>query len=227
MMDFATVLSVPAREQPLFKSRDRILQIATELFADRGFDAVTVRDLAQRANVNIAAVNYHFRSKDDLYKAVIDQAFARWAREVVIVETASSSETPESVIRAIVESLLDPVLLRPKRPDHIRLLGWELLRTTSLASDSDVAPTFLPLVQTVAAALRRSALRSAPIDELDAALLAHGIIGQCLLVGSAMQATPDQDSQPSRSATLIDQMVAIALGGLSAIAGRKLPGPQQ
>jgi TetR/AcrR family transcriptional regulator, regulator of cefoperazone and chloramphenicol sensitivity len=227
MMDFATVLPVSSSELPLFKARDRILQIATELFADRGFDAVTIRDLAQRASVNVAAINYHFRSKDDLYKAVVDQAFARWAREVVIVDMQSSGETPETVIRAIVESLLDPVLLRPRRPDHIRLLGWELLRATSLAADSTTAPAFLPLVQTVASALARSAPRSAPLPESDAALLAQSLIGQCLLFGFARQVFPDTKVHSLHNVDLVDQIVAIALAGLAAIMGQTRRTPSE
>jgi AcrR family transcriptional regulator len=44
-----------------------------QLFADRGFSAVSVRDIAAAAEVNVAAVNYHFQSKENLYREVLTQ----------------------------------------------------------------------------------------------------------------------------------------------------------
>lgn len=54
------------------KTKERILKVANELFASLGFAATTVRDIAQRAEVNLAAINYHFKNKENLYWAVFD-----------------------------------------------------------------------------------------------------------------------------------------------------------
>jgi AcrR family transcriptional regulator len=53
------------------ESRARLLEAAGQMFADRGFDGVSVRQVAQRAKVNAAAVNYHFGGKGGLYHAVL------------------------------------------------------------------------------------------------------------------------------------------------------------
>lgn len=50
--------------------RQRLLLEAMRLFADRGFDAVTVRDITQAAGVSVGLVNHHYGSKDELRKAV-------------------------------------------------------------------------------------------------------------------------------------------------------------
>ena len=52
--------------------RDPILNAAEELFANQGFDGTSVRDIAQRANVNLAMINYYFGSKEKLLEALID-----------------------------------------------------------------------------------------------------------------------------------------------------------
>jgi AcrR family transcriptional regulator len=58
-------------------TRDRILAAATELFSERSFDGATMRDIAAEAGVTQPLVNYHFRSKDELWQAAVDALFAR------------------------------------------------------------------------------------------------------------------------------------------------------
>src|ERR1700682_6408320 len=52
-------------------TKDRLLDTAERLFAKSGIDAVSLRDITAEAGVNLAAVNYHFQSKDSLMEAVI------------------------------------------------------------------------------------------------------------------------------------------------------------
>src|SRR6185503_18309631 len=50
--------------------RERILDAALDLFGERGLNGTTVRDIAARAKVNVAAISYHFGGKDELYREV-------------------------------------------------------------------------------------------------------------------------------------------------------------
>ena len=56
-------------------TRDRIFKAAERLFADRGYDATSVRAIVAKARVNQAAINYHFAGKDGLYREVLRAAF--------------------------------------------------------------------------------------------------------------------------------------------------------
>ena len=56
--------------------QDRLLDAAEQLFSENGFDGASVRDIAAAAGCNIAAVNYYFGSKDNLYTEV-------WRRQLV------------------------------------------------------------------------------------------------------------------------------------------------
>ncbi len=56
------------------KTRKKLIEAAGQLFAERGFNGVTVRDIAQKAGTNLSALNYHFRSKEALYREVILEA---------------------------------------------------------------------------------------------------------------------------------------------------------
>jgi AcrR family transcriptional regulator len=56
------------------ETRERILRVAAQQFADRGFKKVTVRDICKAARANVAAVNYHFGDKSGLYREVLQRA---------------------------------------------------------------------------------------------------------------------------------------------------------
>lgn len=53
--------------------RDHILQVGEQLFAEQGFDGTSVRDIAQRAQVNLAMISYYFGSKEKLLIALIEE----------------------------------------------------------------------------------------------------------------------------------------------------------
>ena len=56
------------------KTRVKLTAAAGELFADRGFNGVTVRDIVKKAETNLSALNYHFRTKEALYREVVLEA---------------------------------------------------------------------------------------------------------------------------------------------------------
>ena len=59
------------------ETRDRILAAAVALFSERSFDGATTRQIAERAGVTQPLLHYHFRSKDDLWRAAVDALFDR------------------------------------------------------------------------------------------------------------------------------------------------------
>ena len=58
-------------------ARDRIVAAATDLFSERSYDGATTRDIAARAGVTQPLVNYHFRSKEELWRTAVDALFDR------------------------------------------------------------------------------------------------------------------------------------------------------
>lgn len=65
--------SVRASADP---TRERILAAALDLFSERSFEGATTREIAKRADVTQPLLNYHFRSKDELWRAAVDGLFA-------------------------------------------------------------------------------------------------------------------------------------------------------
>jgi AcrR family transcriptional regulator len=88
---------------------DRLLDVAEKLFCERGFDGTSVRDLTRAADCNIAAVNYHFGSKDQLYR----QMFQRHMERVFTVHRkniGSVMSGPNPTLEKLLETLIRTAL---------------------------------------------------------------------------------------------------------------------
>ena len=85
-------------------TRERILDVAERLFAERGFDATSLRNITTDAAVNLAAVNYHFGSKDELILAALKRRDARW-REWFGHALARRAESPRGRLLAVFDAL--------------------------------------------------------------------------------------------------------------------------
>ena len=70
-------------------TRQALLQAGAALFSERGFDGVSIEDLAGRAGVNKALISYHFRGKRRLYVAILESAFAAMADRLKEIEAAA------------------------------------------------------------------------------------------------------------------------------------------
>lgn len=91
-------------------TRQRLLDAAQHLFAERGYEGTSLRGLAEAAEANIAAANYHFRSKEGLLQAVIARAMApvNAERERRLNDLlAAGAPELEQLVRAFVEPGLD------------------------------------------------------------------------------------------------------------------------
>ena len=92
-----------------FSTKDRILGAAEELFAQHGFAGTSLRQVTSRADVNIAAVNYHFGSKENLVNEVFRRRMDEMsAQRMARLEAALAAEACdlETVLAAFVEPAL-------------------------------------------------------------------------------------------------------------------------
>ncbi len=100
------------------ETRQRLLDAAIELAAERGYDGATVALIAKRADVSMSSIYWHFASKDQLLAAVIDRSFAAWAGDAVIW-----TEPPGGVRRSehIAALMAQDVVALTRNPDFLRL----------------------------------------------------------------------------------------------------------
>src|SRR5579863_6042649 len=110
-------------------TRARILQVALQEFAEEGYAGARTDRIAKRAGVNIALVFYYFKSKDQLYGAVLEQIFTDWSHAVTPA-LESKGATRERIL-AYVQNYFGYIASAPSRP---RIVQQEMMRRGRIGS---------------------------------------------------------------------------------------------
>jgi len=111
--------------RPAEYTRGSIIKAAVHLFAEKGFQGASVRDIVVKARVNQAAINYHFKGKDGLYLEVLKAALEKLTEHAGSEPEKLKSLSREEALRSFVHQQLRPLLFRDEMSRYIRLFAWE------------------------------------------------------------------------------------------------------
>jgi AcrR family transcriptional regulator len=92
----------------MIDKKTHIINAAVELFAEKGFEGTSIRDIATKANVNVAMINYYFGSKEKLFECMVEQkaAYTRGAlEEIVNDKSLSEIEKIDRIIDSYISRL--------------------------------------------------------------------------------------------------------------------------
>jgi AcrR family transcriptional regulator len=122
----AETVSAPAPAiDPEANTRDRIMQTAEALFAEDGFDAVSMRDITALARVNLASINYHFGSKMALLAEVVaSRANVLVEQRLALLAQAERDRNARPKLEGVIAAFLRPAFemsLQPGGVHHMRL----------------------------------------------------------------------------------------------------------
>lgn len=180
------------------RTRQKLIDVAADLFAEVGYKAATVREIVRRAAVNQAAINYHFQGKDELYREVMRQAFLH-----VAPLDQDNANGPETRLRALIEGLLTPAFtVSQPTLKFRRLMAWEMIEPTGFVDPKDGLPPHQAMVMDI---VRQLLPGDATNQQVTWATF--WILGQCSLIRQAQAAGDNQDG-------LADFVIRLALGGL-------------
>jgi AcrR family transcriptional regulator len=169
------------------ESRERILEEAGKLFARDGFDGVTIRRIAARAGVNLAAVNYHFGGKKGLYHEVMRQLLTDVAPIIApavegIRTGVARASGGRGALAAIAAAFVRHTMTELLMDERLRWQHILLVREFSQPSDEfpmilaeAIDPMHDAVAELVAAATGRA------ISEPETRLLTTDIVGQCMI----------------------------------------------
>jgi AcrR family transcriptional regulator len=157
-------------------TRERIIDAAGEIFAERGFDSTTIRDICQSAGANVAAVNYYFGDKQRLYVEAVVRAH-RWRMERAQLPEWSSDSSPEDKLIDFITTFIRRVRTGPDDTWHTRLIMREIANPSDACAEL-VQSSIRPQFEVLLGILRELLPGGANEEELH--LTAFSIVGQCL-----------------------------------------------
>jgi AcrR family transcriptional regulator len=200
------------------ETRDRLLKVAEQLFAERGFTNVTVRDICRAARANVAAVNYHFGDKAGLYREVLQIAIDAVRATTDAGRKAGEGQPPEEKLRRFLSVFLRRVMT-PGHENVHRLIQREIDDPTA-AFDALVEEGVRPRVEYIASVVAEMIGRE-PSDRL-ALRCVGSILSQTIVYirknpiaerfGFAFRGTPAQIEEAAR------HIADFSVAGIRAIA---------
>jgi len=195
-------------------TKDKILDASEALFAEVGFASTSLRDITSRADVNLAAVNYHFGSKLDLLRAVFARRFGPVNAERFELLDALDKPDAEGVLRAFFA----PLFKRLREPGS----GWSefmaLVGRTHSDTNDQIRLCLFEQIEEVAERFTRAL--GAALPELPAPVLSsrlHFVVGAMAhtFAFCRHESMPLAQALPEPDA-ILENLIVFAVAGLQA-----------
>ncbi len=205
-------------------TRDKLIEAAGHVFAERGYRAATIRDICRRAGANVAAVNYTFGDKMGLYTEVLRHS-VRAAQTAAMSAALDTCLSPEDTIRGVIRARLMS-LCRETRPDwHIRLVMHEFSHPTA-AMGRVVDEGMRPIYERVRKAVGE--IIGLPPDHETTRLSLNSIIGQILFYSFSRpvlaRLQPELKLAPNQLDRIADHIAEFSLAYLKKVGHGKRHG---
>ena len=201
-------------------TRERILDEAEALFASNGYHAVSVREITRAARCNLAAVNYHFGNKQNLYLEVFR---SRWLPRASRIHRNfrkslknNGNLSPNAVVRSLARAFLEGPMSDEERTRHHKLIFGEFAQPTQafeLVADQVLKPLFTNLMTDL-----KTAMPDTTRDK-QLALNAFSILAMVLYFNLArplIARVLDGHDELDFKDRLIDHIVEFSLNGIGA-----------
>ncbi len=202
--------------------RQRLLQSAAEVFTEKGFQAATVREICQRANANVAAINYHFRDKERLYTEVLKMLHAEIMQHSRVAMLEAKGLPAEQRFRLFVRSYLKGLLGEGRHSWHGKLIVREMAQPTASLStlvETSIRPYFERTASLIAELMGRR-----KVDE-QMQLCVFSVISQCIYYRVCQpvitRLKPSLQMNPETIDEISDHIIEFSLAAIRDLATRK------
>jgi len=198
------------------ETAQRIVCAAAVVFAEKGFDGSTTREIADRADVNIASLHYHFGDKRALYLAVFERFTELVWADHPLPTLMASGLCPGEKLHGLIEAALERILDAGRMGDLWRLILRELMDPSEALDrvlERISRPMFNALSQIVRSILGPGA------DDQTVRLSAASIIGQCFFyrfAGPLVDRVIANETFDRSPKTLARHIATFSLGALHA-----------
>lgn len=201
------------------ETRLRLLQAAGEIFAEQGFRKATIRDICQRAEANIAAVNYHFGDKEKLYAAVLQHWLGEAMKKYPPDGNLPADAPARERLAAFVRSWLFRMLGEGMPAWHGKLMAREMSEPTA-GFELLMSESVRPMSQRLSGIVRE--LLGPDADERIVRDCSLSVAGQCCFYRHAHEMIrrlfPDQRNTPQQIEHLAEHVTRFSLAAIEAYA---------
>lgn len=143
-------------------TKEKILSAAEQLLAERGFEAVSLRDITTAADVNVAAVNYHFGSKEKLFEAVQCRHINPINRERLDLLEKVTAGGRVADIREILDAFIRPLFVMVARSELNERLFFKLMGRCINDQRGELPEQAMPLLEEMATSFTAAMAAAAP-----------------------------------------------------------------
>lgn len=221
MTTSAAVAARPPKTNPgSADTRQRLIDAAARLFADRGFENVTVREICKTSNANVAAINYHFGDKVGLYRAVVTRAIEVMQETNELSQRAGEGQSPEDQIRGFVRVFVSRLTGDGPTAWIHKLMARELEHPTEALS-LVMTQVVLPRLEYLSGVA--SAIMSLPPSDSRVKRCVASLQSQCLMTARKIPAPLEKTFGPAMHDvdSAVKHIADFSLGGMKAIAAAK------
>ena len=196
------------------------MDVAETLFAERGYEATSLRDITGKADANLASVNYHFQSKEGLLSAIIERYAGPVNKERL--ETLDAIEarvgTGQPDLEELQRAFLRPAFSRASGPAGARFM--RLAGRLHTATSEEMRSLLLEHFREVARRFGKAFGRALPhLDEDEVHLRTHFLVGamaHTLLWSNKMPGPPFGRRHSVSTDEALDSLVRFAVAGMAA-----------
>ncbi len=194
------------------------MEAAGEVFAQRGYKAATIHEICQRANVNIASVNYHFRDKEGLYREVFRYAMEQSRERYLACPIDASEGRPAQRLKAELRRHLHVMFSPNRAPWQAMMFFREMLEPTEIF-DSLVEEQMRPYQQLIESLVRD--VLGSQTEERVVRFSAFAALSLCGAFHSSRKYIeklyPDERFDGENSDELAELITTFVIGGVRAL----------
>jgi AcrR family transcriptional regulator len=213
---FVATVRPPKTSASSADTRQRLIDAAATLFANKGFEHVTVREICKASNANVAAVNYHFGDKAGLYRAVVMRAIDLMRETNELSQRAGDGLSPHDQIRSFVRVFVSRLSGEGPTAWIHKLMAREMERPTDVL-ELVMQQVLKPRIEYLSGVI--GAIMELPADDPHVIRCVSSLQVQCLVAARPIP-KPILKSFPIQSdlETMINHIVEFSLGGMKAVA---------
>lgn len=198
------------------ETKRRLIDSAGAVFAQHGFERATIKEITDRAGASVAAVNYHFSDKQELYDQVVQHIHESGCAVLQALVALKADASPEQRLHEFVTRFLTHVL-DPQQPEWFCQIKAREMQNPSATTTRYLETTLKPFVHQVEGLI--ASLLPGPVSPIELTRLTDSVIGQVLFFAQnrnfSERLHPDRPPASEVVGEIADHITRFTLAALS------------